>query len=397
MRIAILGGAGLMGAGIVRDLISDRAFVPIASIRIADVSRERIDSLISDLADPRLAAFDLDVTNPERLAAAVAGVDIVVNAVPTLLGHQMAIFEACLAARVTYTDLGGMGIYTVRQKALHERFRAAGVCAVIGTGADPGMSNVICRAVADELDTIDRINLYWAAELVGPENPVLVPPYSISTVLAEYARPSTQFLDGRHRECAPLTGREVIDLPPPWGRCEFMYSPHSEQLTVPLADGIRDKGIREFTWKLHLPHREHEAWVGLVKAGFGDFDDPVSVRGVTVKPLDVLSAVINRNIERNRDRIPQQSSHEIHFAIGTGTRGGEPAIARCEVVIEPDPMYADYVDAGTSMNASIAVQLLLAGAAKPGVWAPEEIFAVPAYFAEMRKRKFKVALNVTRS
>ena len=166
---------------------------------------------------------------------------------------------------------------------MHERFRAAGVAAVIGTGSDPGMSNVICRAVADELDTIDRINLYWAAELVGPENPVLVPPYSISTVLAEYARPSTQFLDGRHQECAPMTGREVIDLPEPWGRCEFMYSPHSEQLTVPLADGIREKGIREFTWKLHLPHREHEAWVGLVKAGFGDFDDPVTVGGASVQ------------------------------------------------------------------------------------------------------------------
>ena len=217
MKIAILGGAGLMGTGIVRDLVSDRAIVPISAIRIADVSRPRIDALIGELADPRLEAFELDVNDPERLAAAVSGVDIVVNSVPTLLGHQMAIFEACLAAGVTYTDLGGLGTYTVRQKAMHERFRAAGVTAVIGTGSDPGMSNVICRAVADELDTIDSINLYWAAELVGPENPVLVPPYSISTVLAEYARPSTQFLDGRHQECAPMTGREVIDLPRPVG------------------------------------------------------------------------------------------------------------------------------------------------------------------------------------
>ena len=42
----------------------------------------------------------------------MSGVDIVINAVPTLLGHQMAIFEACLAAGVTYTDLGGLGTYT---------------------------------------------------------------------------------------------------------------------------------------------------------------------------------------------------------------------------------------------------------------------------------------------
>jgi saccharopine dehydrogenase-like NADP-dependent oxidoreductase len=395
MRIAILGGAGLMGAGIVRDLIADRAIVPISAIRIADVSQLRIDALIGELADPRLEAFDLDVTDPQRLAAAVGGADIVINAVPTLLGHQMAIFEACLAAGVAYTDLGGLGTYTVRQKAMHERFRAAGVAAVIGTGSDPGMSNVICRAVADALDTIESINLYWAAEFIGPENPVLVPPYSISTVLAEYARPSTQFLAGHHQECAPMTGRETIDLPEPWGRCEFMYSPHSEQLTVPLADGIRQKGIREFTWKLHLPHREHEAWVGLVKAGFGDFDDPVTLGGTSVRPLDVLAAIIARNMERNRDRIPEQASHEIHFALGRGTRAGKPATARCDVVIAPDPLYANYLDAGTSMNASIAAQLMLAGAARPGVWAPEEIFDVAAYFAEMRKRNFAVSLSVS--
>jgi saccharopine dehydrogenase-like NADP-dependent oxidoreductase len=393
MKIAILGGAGLMGAGIVRDLISDRTIVPIEAIRIADVSRPRIDALIAELKDARLEGFDLNVSDPQRLAATVSGVDIVINSVPTLLGHQMAIFEACLAARVTYTDLGGLGTYTVKQKAMHDRFRNAGVAAIIGTGSDPGMSNVICRAVADELDTIDAVNLYWAAEFVGPENPVLVPPYSISTVLAEYARPSTQFLDGRHQDCAPMSGREVLDLPEPWGRCEFMYSPHSEQLTVPLADGIRQKGIREFTWKLHLPHREHEAWVGLVKAGFGDFDDPVSVGGANVKPLDFLTAMINRNIERNRAQMPEQESHEIHFAIGRGTRAGKPATARCDVFIAPDPLYDGYVDAGTSMNASIAAQLLLAGAAKPGVWAPEEIFNVTDYFAEMWKRNFKVSLS----
>ena len=95
-----------------------------------------------------------------------------------------------------------------------------------------------------------------------------------------------------------------------------------------------------------------------------------------MKPLDLLTAVINRNIERNRSRMPEQASHEIHFAIGRGTRAGRPATARCDVVIAPDPMYAAYVDAGTSMNASIAAQLLLAGPKKPGVWAPEEIFDV---------------------
>ena len=395
MIITLLGGAGFMGAGIVRDLVSDRTIVDITRIRVCDAAREKMEALKQELGDPRLELVDLNVTDPPALNAAIAGADICINCVPTLLGFQMTIFEVALAAKVPYIDLGGLGTFTVKQLAEHERFKAAGVTAVIGVGADPGMSNVICRAVADELDEIDKINLYWAAELVGDENPVLVPPYSVSTVLAEYAHESTQFYDGKHVTCPPMSGREYLDLPEPWGRCEFMHSPHSEQLTVPLADGIKEKGIKEFSWKLHLPHREHEAWVGLVKAGFGDFNDPVEVGGVKVRPLDVLNKVIERNIKNNADKIPSQDSHEIHFAIGKGRKNGIETTVTVEVLVKPDAMYAPYVDACTSMNGSIAAQLILANPKKPGVWAPEEYFDVGAYFKELEKRKFHIAKRVS--
>jgi hypothetical protein len=173
-----------------------------------------------------------------------------------------------------------------------------------------------------------------------------------------------------------------------------MYSPHSEQLTVPLAPGIKEKGIQEFTWKLHLPRREHEAWVGLVKAGFGDFDDPVTVNAVSVKPIDVLNSMINRNIERNAHRLPDQQSHEIHVAIGCGRKNGKPYTARYEVIVRPDPMYAPYVDACTSMNASIAAQLLLTSPRKPGVYAPEAYFDIAPYMLELEKRKFQIRKEI---
>jgi saccharopine dehydrogenase-like NADP-dependent oxidoreductase len=397
MRISILGGAGLMGHGILRDLISDRAICPIETIRVCDLSSERILALLQELDDPRLLAWPLDVRDGAALHAALHGTDLCINAVPTLAGFQMRIFEAALEARIPYIDLGGLGIYTTQQKAAHERFRAAGVTAVIGTGSDPGMSNVICRLAADQLDTIDKINLYWACEYLGPENPVLTAPYALSTVLAEYGRPSQQFLEGRHVEVPPMSGAETIELPAPWGPAEFMYSMHSEQLTVPLAEGIKEKGIREFTWKLHLPRRENEAWVGLIKAGFADFDEPVTVGGAEVRPLDVLDAVMARNAARNGSRIPQQESHEIHLVRATGIKGGLPAEIRCEVTIHPHPLYEPYTDAATSMNVSIAGQLLLLAKKRPGVWAPEEFFDTEPYLAELRKRHFKIRTVVSQT
>ncbi len=392
-RIHVIGGAGLMGTGIVADLLSDRAIIDIDRVVAFDVSRKALDRLKERIGDPRLELRFLDVSDPDALLASFEGADICVNSVPTMAGFQMAIFEAALEARVPYLDLGGLGTYTVRQKAADARFRAAGVCAVISGGADPGMSNVLCRHVADQFDTIDTLNLYWAAELVGPENPVLVPPYSVSTVIAEYALPSTQFLNGRHVEVAPMTGVEVIELPEPWNACEFMYSPHSEQLTVPVAKGIAEKGIREFTWKLHLPHREHAAWVGLVKAGFGD-DEPIEIDGVAVQPTRFLAGLIERNIERNRERIPDQSSHEIHFVIGTGTKAGRACRVRSDIIVRPNPMYDGYVDAATSMNGSIAAQLMLCSGLEPGVWAPEEFFETAPYFAELKKRAFQFETSV---
>ena len=387
--ITLLGGGGMMGRGIVRDLVSDRAIIGIGEIRVCDLGGG-LAAFAPDVTDDRVSLIEIDVTRPADIARVLDAADLCLNAVPTLLGHQMAIFEAALDAGVPYMDLGGLGAYTVKQLAWHDRFKDAGLTAILGVGADPGMSNVICRAVADALDAIDKINLYWAAELVGPENPVLVPPYSVSTVLAEYAHPSTQFYDGAHIECPPMSGAETLDLPEPWRRCTFIHSPHSEQLTVPLADGIRDKGIREFTWKLHLPHREHEAWVGLVKAGFGDFETPVDVEGTSVKPLDVLDAVIRRNIDAHQDRMPEQDSHEIHLAVGKGQIGGKAAEVRCQVIVSPNPEYAPYVDAGTSMNASIAAQLLLAAPQTPGVYAPEGYFDTATYLGECEKRGFAV-------
>ncbi len=392
MHILIIGGAGLMSTGTARDLLSDLSS-GITKITAADANADRLAALRKSLPDPRLQTRTFDVNDRASLLALLADCDLCVNGVPTFAGFQMAIFAACLEAKKPYVDYGGMGVYTVKQKAQHDVWKKASVTAVIGVGSDPGLSNIICRAVADRLDRVDRINLYWAATKIGPDSPVLVPPYSISTVLAEYANPSQQFLDGKLQEVPAQAGSETIDLPKPWGRTTFIHSQHSEPLTVPFSEGIAEKGIREFTWKLSLPERDHEAWVGLVKAGFGAADEPVTVKGVAVRPLDVLQAVIDRNISQNGSRIPAQESHEIHFATGQGIRDGKRCRVTCRVIGHPDPLYDDYVDAGTSMNMSIGVQQILSRTLRPGVWAAEEYFEADAFFAELRKRHFSIEIE----
>ena len=112
-----------------------------------------------------------------------------------------------------------------------------------------------------------------------------------------------------------------------------------------------------------------------------------------IKPVEYLQAVIRRNIERNKDKIPEQEGYEIHFAIGEGMKDGKKTRVKCVVSSKPDPLYDAYNDAATSMNVSIGAQLLLRNALKPGVWGPEEYYDVEEYFKEVKRRRFHVEIE----
>ena len=130
MNILILGGAGMMGSGTVRDLVAEQSS-GVSTLHVADTNLARVTALTDAIADHRLVPHALDVADSAALAALLKGMDLCINAVPTLAGHQMAIFQACLAARVAYIDYGGLGVYTVKQKAEHERWRDAGLTAIL--------------------------------------------------------------------------------------------------------------------------------------------------------------------------------------------------------------------------------------------------------------------------
>ena len=391
--MVVLGGAGLMGAGIVRDLVSEQSD-GINEVIVADNNKTGIDRLKKSIADIRVKYIELDVRNNSLMQELLSNADMCINSVPTFAGVQMEIFRTALAARCPYIDLGGMGIYTRQQKADHDKWVDAGIAAILGAGSDPGMSNVLCKAVAEELDTIEKINLYWAGKRVGVESPVIVPLYNVKTILAEYHHPSHQFLNGKLTETPAQTGKETILLTEPFGATEFMYSQHSEPATVPFAKGIAEKGIQEMTWKLHLPDADDTVWKSLVKAGFGEFDDAVSIDGTAIKPGDFLTTLIGRNLERHADKIPQQSDYQIHFAVGAGKKNDLRTTATCTVTSGPDDFFSEYHDASTSMNASFSAQLALLQENQPGVWGPEEFFDVARYFDELKKRHFSVKLEV---
>jgi len=393
VKVVVLGGAGAMGSGIVRDLLSPKS-CEIDEVIVADSSAERERDLKKEFLDRRFQTVRLDVRNKGATLQLLREADVCVNSVPTFLGYQMDIFHLCLDARCPYLDLGGMGVYTEKQKAEHEKWVREGVPAILGFGLAPGLSNILAKAVAERLDVIDRINIFWASKSVGSEQPIFIPPYSTLTLLAEYANPSRQFLDGELREVPAQSGKITLVLPEPFGETEFMHSQHSEPITVPFSKGFRDKGIKEFTWRLSLPRPEHEVLKALVKCGFGDFDEPVNVNGLDVKPGDFIEALIRWNMAKNKGKIQEVEECQILFAIGEGDQGGRKTKVTVTAYMFPHPEYKAYINPVTSMSASIGAQILGAGKVPPGVWAPEECVDTKEFFEEMKKRHLRITESV---
>ncbi len=401
MKLAVLGAAGLMGRGIVRDLLWDGS-EGVEKVVATDIGSKQIQLLLDDLNDvlpnDRLVTQALDVRNHEEMADLLKSVDVCINNVSTLLGYQMDIFKACLEVGCAYIDLGGLGFVTEKQLEMRDEFAKAGVPALLGLGSAPGLTNVLAKCCSEQLDTIEKVNLNWVGKIITSiESPVFTPPYSNNSLVAEFADYNRQFLDGQLKEVPPMSGQVAYDLPEPFGRCVFSHTIHSETTTIPFSKGFKDKGIKEVTWRLCLPQQLEGVMSSLMRVGFGD-KEPLVINGTSISPLAFLAALIDRNIDKNKDKIPSYSidncqDYNLLFAVGEGKKNDEELKATIMCYIPVDVRYSPYIDAPTSMCASIGGQMLGKGEIPPGVWPPEEVVNTERFFGELKKRGFQFTIK----
>src|SRR2546422_11045645 len=158
VRIVVLGGAGIIGRAIARDLADDRE---VKEIVLADLDVEGARKVAGGLGRPGVVAVKADVTDHAALVNLVKGAGAVVNSVQYYF--NLPIMRACLEAGTHYIDLGGLFHTTRKQLELHDDFKKAGLLAVLGLGSCPRIANVQARAVADTLDRGESGRIYKRA------------------------------------------------------------------------------------------------------------------------------------------------------------------------------------------------------------------------------------------
>jgi lysine 6-dehydrogenase len=153
MRVLVVGGAGAMGRWTVRDLTESEG---VDEVVVADLDGTRAREAAGWAAarsgsngTAQVRALALDAGDPEGLRRAFDGADVVCNC--AVFALNLPVMEACADTATHYVDLGGLFHTTRRQLALHDRFLAAGVTAVIGMGGSPGITNVLAALAARDL------------------------------------------------------------------------------------------------------------------------------------------------------------------------------------------------------------------------------------------------------
>ncbi len=284
MHIIVLGGAGAMGRITVRTLTE---YGDVDRITIADYHEGRARELAASLASSKVEAVQVDVNDEARLRGLLHGANVALSAVDYV--YNLPILRACVAEKVHYADLGGLFHMTRKLMALHEEVEAAGITAILGMGGTPGITNLLARAAADQLDRVESMKVELGCSDSTPSTAPLVAPYSIRTILDEFTKEPQVFQDGEWHSQRPLSGQEEMIFPLPVGRATAIFSLHSECATFPVS--FRDRGIRYVSFKIAFPSDFMTKLKFLVDLGFGS-DEPLNIRGGKVSPREMLARLL---------------------------------------------------------------------------------------------------------
>ncbi|MCK4827311.1 saccharopine dehydrogenase NADP-binding domain-containing protein, partial [bacterium] len=264
MKIAVIGGAGLMGPITVRDLSENPE---VEEILIADYQEEKAKGLAASFKDPRIKGTFIDGYNIDETAKLIDGYDVAINS--AIYYVNIPVMQACLKAGCHYNDLGGMFYTTQKQLRFFDDFKKAGLTAVLCMGSAPGTTNILARYAYDRLDEVEKVHVSSAGiDLTDTEGiDIFKPPYSLLTIMEEFTDNAVEFIDGEYKGVPALSGFEEISYPEPIGRCTCFHTLHSEPATLPSS--FKDKGVKEVVWKLGLPAKFFESAKFLASVGLG--------------------------------------------------------------------------------------------------------------------------------
>ncbi len=309
--------------------------------------------------------------------------DLVVNV--ALPYQDLHIMDACLDAGVDYLDTANYEPPEVAkfeykwQWAYRDRFRDRGLMAVLGSGFDPGVTNMYCahaqKHLFDSIRTVDILDCNG-----GSHGKAFATNFNPEINIREITARGRYWERGEWKETDPLSVSAVFDYPGVGERNSFLlYHEELESLALNL------KGLERIRFWMtfgdaYLKHLEVLGNVGMTRI------DPVDYHGHPVVPIKFLKELLP-------DPASLAPGYTGKTSIGClieGVKDGQPRKVFIYNICDHAACYrevrAQAVSYTTGVPAVTGAVMMVTGRWKqPGVWNMEELDPDP-FLADVAAR-----------
>ena len=309
-RVLVIGCGGVAQVAIQKCCQNSEVFTELC---IASRTKSKCDALKEKLegkTETKVTTAQVDADNVSEVIALIKSYqpDVVLNV--ALPYQDLTIMDACLACGVHYVDTANYEpentedpewrkIYEKRCKELgfsayfdyswqwayDQKFKDAGLTALLGTGFDPGVTSVFSayalKHYFDEIHTIDILDCNG-----GDHGYPFATNFNPEVNLREVSAPGSYWEDGHWVEVPAMSIKREYDFPQVG--MKDMYLLHHEEIEA-LAKNIPGvKRIRFFMTfgQSYLTHMKCLENVGMLST------TPINFNGQEIVPIQFLKALL---------------------------------------------------------------------------------------------------------
>jgi lysine 6-dehydrogenase len=160
MRAIALGGCGLMGRHLVETAIRLKAF---SQLTVADRNSVAAHQYAAALGHPTVDGLAVDARDRAALTEVLRRYDVVVSTIGPYYLFGTTVLECAIEAGCHYIDICDDPEPTLAMLGLHARAQAAGITAVIGMGASPGVANLLASKAIRQVGAPHRVVTTWGS------------------------------------------------------------------------------------------------------------------------------------------------------------------------------------------------------------------------------------------
>ena len=371
-KCMIIGCGGVASVAIHKCCQNSEVFDEISIASLTKSNRDELKEKLEGTTKTKIYTEQVDADKVDELIALIEKYkpDVVLNL--ALPYQDLTIMDACLATKTHYVDTANYEpLDTAKfeykwQWAYREKFKEAGICALLGSGFDPGVTSVFSAyALKHHFDEIHYIDILDCNG--GDHGYPFATNFNPEINIREVSANGSYWENGHWVETEPMEIKREYDFDQV-GRKD-MYLLHHEELE---SLGLNIPGIKRIRFFMtfgqsYLTHLKCLENVGMTSI------EPVEYEGHKIVPLQFLKALLPDPASLG----PRTVGKTNIGCIFQGVKDGKEKTYYLYNVCDHQECYKEVgsqaVSYTTGVPAMIGAMLVMNGTwNKPGVWNMEE-------------------------